>query len=202
MNIPPIHPVLVHLPIAFITLSVGADLVARLNRREHARATLRQIGFWSLVLGLVGGALTIAAGYLDMNRAALNPETHAYVDLHLKIGWALAIALAVLTFWRWSIRWRGQLTIGRAYLTAAFLVLALVFFQGWYGGELVYSHGAGVAAAGQGTEPAEAAQNRLATVHDFLAPGTAIGGAESTGGMTQNTNRSSGARQQRRQQEP
>lgn len=190
MNIPPVHPALVHLPIALVMLSVGADSLARLNRKEAMRGTLRQIGFWSLVLGLIGGLLTVAAGYLDLNRASLNAETHSYVDLHVKTGWALAIALAVLTFWRWSIRWRGQLTIGRAYLTAAFLVLALVFFQGWFGGELVYSHGAGVAAAGQGMEPAASAQARLATVRDLLAPGTAIGGAESLGGEIQNTNQS------------
>ena len=199
MSIPPIHPALVHLPIALVTLSVGADLLARLNRKEVTRATLRQIGFWSLAFGFVGGALTVATGYLDMNRASLNSETYSYVELHLKLGWALAIALAVLTFWRWSIRWRGQLTIGRAYLTAAFLVLALVFFQGWFGGELVYSHGAGVAATGQGTEPVEAAQTRLATVHEFLAPGSAIGAAESPGGTIQNTNQP--ARRHRRHQQ-
>jgi hypothetical protein len=33
-------------------------------------------------------------------------------------------------------------------------VTGLVLFQGWYGGEMVYSQGAGVAATGKGTEPA------------------------------------------------
>jgi hypothetical protein len=32
-------------------------------------------------------------------------------------------------------------------------VMGLVLFQGWYGGEMVYSQGAGVAATGKGTEP-------------------------------------------------
>jgi hypothetical protein len=43
--------------------------------------------------------------------------------------------------------------IGGGYLFAGSLVVALTLFQGWFGGEMVYTAGAGVAAAGQGTEP-------------------------------------------------
>jgi len=32
--------------------------------------------------------------------------------------------------------------------------MGLALFQGWYGGEMVYSQGAGVAATGKGTESA------------------------------------------------
>jgi uncharacterized membrane protein len=182
MNIPPIHPALVHLPISFLILSVGADLCARWSKREPRRATCRTIGFWSLVAALAGGVLTIAAGYLDLSRATLTPQTYEFVKLHRTIGWVLAISLAILTAWRWLIWHRGQMTINTSYLTAGMLVLAVTVFQSWYGGEMVYAHGAGVAAAGQGTEDVEAAQNRLIAVHNFLQPGAAVGGAESPGG--------------------
>jgi uncharacterized membrane protein len=185
MNIPPIHPALVHLPIAFVILSVVADFSARCSKQEKHRATLRLIGYWSLVAGLIGGMLTIGAGYLDLNRATFSAETHQLVRLHLTIGWLLAGALTILTAWRWLIWHRGQMTINTSYLVAASLVLALTLFQGWYGGEMVYSHGAGVAATGQGTENVEAARNRLFTVHDLLQPGTAVGGSEGPGGTNQ-----------------
>lgn len=179
MSIPPIHPALVHLPIAFVILSVAADFLARLSRQESRRAGLRTVGYWSLIAAMAGAVLTVAAGYLDMNRAMLGPETREFVQLHLVIGWVLLISLAVLTAWRWLIWHRGQMTIDKGYLIAGFLVLALTLFQGWYGSELVYSHGAGVAAAGQGTESAEAAQERLATIRNLLQPGaSAVGGAE------------------------
>src|SRR5262245_4760026 len=168
MNFPPSHPALVHLPIAFVFLSVLSDLFARMTGRD----SLRAVGFWSLVAGLIGGGITVAAGYWDMNKAALNGETHEYVDLHLKIGWILAISLTLLTLWRWRIWYAAPLKIGTGYLIAALLVLALTFFQGWFGGEMVYSHGAGVAAAGQGTEPASQAQRRLAKVKQLFSPGT------------------------------
>ncbi|HOB32809.1 MAG TPA: DUF2231 domain-containing protein [Verrucomicrobiota bacterium] len=182
MNLPPIHPALVHLPVAFVVFSFVADLLARLVRAEPRRATLRTLGFWSLVAGLAGGVLTIGAGYLDLRRANLSPTVEQFVALHIRIGWILAICLAVLTAWRWLIWHRGQMTINTAYLVAGFLVLSLTAFQAWYGGEMVYSYGAGVAATGQGTETVDAAQSRLLAVHDLLQPGSAMGGADSPGG--------------------
>jgi uncharacterized membrane protein len=182
VNIPPIHPAIVHLPIAFVLLSVIADFCARFTTLEPRRARFRLLGFWTLVAGLAGGVLTIAAGYLDMNRASLAPETHEFVDLHLTLGWILAGLLTVLTAWRWLIWHRGQMTINTSYLVMGALVLGLTLFQGWYGGEMVFSYGAGVAPAGQGTETPEAAQARLAAVRNVLEPGTAVGGAESPGG--------------------
>ena len=181
MSFLPIHPAVVHLPIALVLLSVLADLCARLNKSETRRAAFRAVGFWSLVAGLAGGVLAIAAGYLDMHRDALRPDTHSFVELHETIGWVLAVCLVILCAWRWLIWHRGQMTINTAYLVGAFLVLGITLFQGWYGGEIVYSFGAGVAPAGQGTETAQAAQGRLDTVRNILAPGTAVGGAESPG---------------------
>ena len=182
MSFLPIHPAVVHLPIAFVLLSAVADLSARLTKFETRRAAFRSVGFWSLVAALAGGALAIAAGYLDMSRAALTPETDKFVDLHAVIGWVLAGCLVVLSAWRWLIWHRGQMTINTGYLVAAFLVLGFTFFQGWYGGEMVYSYGAGVAPAGQGTETAQAAQGRLLSVRNILEPGAAVGAAESPGG--------------------
>jgi len=188
MSLLPLHPALVHLPIAFVLLSVAADLAARLTKVEPRRAAFRTVGFWAIIAGLVGGGLTIAAGYLDMNHAALTPETHELVDLHETIGWILGISLAILSAWRWLIWHRGQMTINTAYLVAACLVLAITLFQGWYGGEMVYAYGAGVAPAGQGTESVQAAKQPLIAVRSILEPGTAVGGAESPGGTNASPN--------------
>lgn len=189
MNLPPIHPALVHLPIAFVILSVVADFSARVSKSEARRAVWRTLGFWSLVAALAGGVLTIAAGYLDLNRTSLSPETSELVRLHMQAGWTLAIALAILTAWRWLIWHRGQMTINNSYLVAGSLVLALTLFQGWYGGEMVYSYGAGVAPAGQGTETVETARDRMIAVRDLLLPDSAIGASESPGGTNSATGR-------------
>ena len=185
MSLPPMHPALVHLPIAFVVLSVLADLCAKFTRRE----SLRNVGLWSMIAALLSGVMTIAAGYWDMNRTALNHDTHEYVDLHMKIGWAFGACLMLLTIWRWRIRQQARRVVTNPYAIAALLLFALTLFQGWFGGEIVYSHGAGVAAAGQGTEPATKAQERLARVRDLLEPSSPAVGAPSRSSDSEQSNK-------------
>src|ERR1043166_4331415 len=91
-----------------------------------------------------------------MDHATLVSETHEFVDLHMTIGWTLAVCLVVLSGWRWLIWHRGQMTINTSYLIAAVAVLGLVFFQGGKGGKLFSSCGGGGARAGQGTKTVRA----------------------------------------------
>lgn len=182
MNWPPIHPALVHLPIAFVLLSVMADFAGRFTKN----ASLRAVGFWSLIAALAGGLLTMAAGYLDMSRVSLADQTQELVAVHLKVGWALGLSIFLLTVWRWLLWHQRQVRLGGGYLAASLLVLGLTMFQGWFGGGMVYAYGAGVAPAGQGTEATVQAQKRLAVVGQwFGAAPEAVGGAGSAGGTEQ-----------------
>jgi uncharacterized membrane protein len=157
---PPIHPSIVHFPIALVTLSVMADLFGRLTDS----ATLRAAGFWALIGAVVGGALAIVAGLFDMNRERIEHAAHERVHFHMKVGFTLFAAVAGLTVWRWLIYANAQNTPGWGYLVAALLVFGLTLFQGYLGGELVYADGVGVAPTGQGTEPPPEAQERVANV--------------------------------------
>lgn len=168
MTLPPLHPALVHYPIAFILLSLIAEYIGYFRASPAARA----VSWWALVGALAGGVLTIWAGYFDMGRASLARETHDLVHQHLKIGLLAGGCLLVLTVWRGYVRARFKNESGRkvggAYLCAATAVTLLIFFQAWYGGEMTYAHGAGVAPTGQGVEPAAKAKSHLMPVHEFL----------------------------------
>jgi len=168
MTLPPLHPALVHYPIAFIILSVIAEYVGYYRGSPGART----VAWWALVSGLIGGVLTIWAGYFDMGRATLASETHDLVHQHLKIGLLAGGGLLVLTVWRGYSRSRVRHgtggSAGGGYLCAATAVMLLIFFQAWYGGEMTYAHGAGVAPTGQGVEPVEKAKSHLTPVHEFL----------------------------------
>jgi uncharacterized membrane protein len=147
---PPLHPAFVHFPIALVVVSFLADLLGRISRKPSLRAT----GVWSLVAALIFGAITAGTGYFDMVRTRMVlGDTFRYVDFHQDVGFILVGAVVVLTLWRIVYARRDRIP-GILYLVAALLVMGLVLFQGWYGGEMVYSQGAGVAAAGKGTEPA------------------------------------------------
>jgi uncharacterized membrane protein len=164
MTFPPLHPAVVHFPIALLTFAVLAEFVGYIRNSDSARS----VAWWSWIGATIGGAISVAAGYSDMWRTALGEDSHELVHLHLKVGWVLVVVVVALTLWRLWLRTRPARTVGRTFLTFAVLGLALAYFQGWFGGEMTYAHGAGVAAAGQGVLPAEAAQRNVTNVANFL----------------------------------
>lgn len=162
---PPVHPAIVHFPVALVTLSVVADFIAYFARSS----SLGTAAWWALAGGAIGAAIAIPAGLFDMNREKIAHDAHARVHTHMKVGLVLFTAIAVLAIWRWRIYIDSGDGPGWGYLIAALCVLVLTHFQGWLGGELVYSHGVGVTATGQGTEAASA------------KPRSSTGGRGSTG---------------------
>jgi uncharacterized membrane protein len=173
MSLPPIHSTVVHLSIMFVLVSFATDLFAKMFRKP----ALAKVAFWFLLAATISGGFAIAAGYWDTSRASLSPETNSYLTLHVFAGWILAALLMMLTVWRWRIRQQARRVVTKPYVAGALTVMALTLFETWYGAELVYSHGAGVAAAGQGVQPAAEAQERLARVREALGPiETAVGG--------------------------
>lgn len=161
---PPIHPAIVHFPIALLALSILADTIGYFRKVWSADA----IGFWALVGATLGGGAAVGAGYLDARRLRLPAEPHSVLHAHIDLGWTVLVVVVLLAVWRWVLRIRAGSRVGRAYLAFAFLTLALTFAQGYYGGEMVYSHGVGVAPAGLGVEPAESARKRILPVRDAI----------------------------------
>lgn len=161
---PPIHPAIVHFPIALAIFGVIVDLLGDGLRSP----SLRSVGNCSMAGATMGAAAAVASGYYDMNRATFSPELDGYVHLHSRIGWLVLGVLALLTAWRWLAgnTFRGGHHV--AFRLATVLAVALVVLQGWYGGEMVYVHGASVAATGQGVERYDKAKERLHTVYELL----------------------------------
>lgn len=138
----PVHPILVHFPIALLSLSVAADLIGYFADV----ASLRDTGWWALLGAALGGVATATAGLYDMQRASLSEAVHHRVHRHMRVGLVLVAAIVGLTLWRWSVQSAGGI-VPMVYLDLAVLTVALAAFQGWLGGELVYTDGVFVAQA-------------------------------------------------------
>jgi uncharacterized membrane protein len=106
--------------------------------RVFGRPSFRWAAFWSLIGALLIGAITAATGYWDFTHAALG-DTSRCADFHLDVGFIPVAAIVVLRLWRWLVYARRDVSPGYLYLIAALLVMGLTLFQGWYGGEMVYS---------------------------------------------------------------
>ncbi len=157
----PIHPAIVHFPIALVTLSVFADFFGYLISSK----TLSSAGWWALFGAAIGATLAVVAGMFDMNRAKIEHAVHERVHRHMKVGFTVLAAVAGLTVWRWLIFNQLQ-GLGWAYLIVAVLVLGLILFQAWLGGELVYSDGVSVAPAEQGHTGGSDAKGHHANMAD------------------------------------
>lgn len=163
---PPIHPAIVHFPIALLVLSVIADLFGYFYQSD----SLKGAGWWSLLGAGIGAGIAVVAGLYDMNREEIKHEAHEQVHKHLKTGLVVLTSIAGLTVWRWVIYSNMEYGVGWVYLIFAILVLGLTFFQGWLGSELVYGYGVGVAPTAQGTETSFEAKERVRGI---------VGGGES-----------------------
>ncbi len=137
-----LHPMIVHFPIALLFIGFLADAVGILFKKEF----FSKAGFYLLIMGTLG----VVAAYLSGNFAgegvteagALKQalETHedaATISLWLMTGAAVVrIALVLLKKYTGVYKW------------AAFVLLlfgvASITRTGYYGGELVYKHAAGV----------------------------------------------------------
>jgi len=138
----PIHPMVVHFPIALLSASVLFDLLAARWRPEEFRIA----SLYTLILGLAGALVSVITGAMAeeaVEHSGLVPEW--VLEIHETLGfatfWIFAGLLGLRTAeWLGWIRKRRALTVMLG--SAAVVVL---FVASYYGGSLVYEFGAGVA---------------------------------------------------------
>lgn len=162
----PRHPAVVHFPIALAMLSVVADAIAWLARDSAIAPSLFAAGWWALVGAVVFGAIAVVLGLSDMRHEMIEHDAHLRVHHHMRIGFAVLGALGALFVWRLVGVLGGTLAVGLGYLVAAVIVLALVIYQGWLGGELVFRYGVGVAHTRQGWHPEPSASEHSHADHE------------------------------------
>jgi uncharacterized membrane protein len=133
----PIHPMLIPFPIALLVATFICDLVFwRTGNGFWASAA-----FWSLSAAIVTALIAALAGFIDF---AGNDRIRALPDAwqHM-IGNLLAVVLAIINLW---LRASGDAAaaIMPWGLTLSAIIVALLLYTGWKGGELVYRHRVGV----------------------------------------------------------
>lgn len=137
-----VHPMIVHFPIALLFVGFLADATGLILKKDF----FSRAGFYLLILGTLG----VVAAYLSGNYAGEGVteagtlkqalETHenaATLTLWLMVGAALVrIAMVVLKKYVGIYRWVAFFIF--------FLGVLSIAKTGFYGGELVYKHAAGV----------------------------------------------------------
>ena len=134
----PLHPIVVHFPLALLLSATFADLarVAGLTSDTHIAAIL-------MAGGLAMGLVAMVAGLLDFTKLEASVVPHALRHMAVMgtawLGYAIALYLRRDAF-------TGATDISSATIALSVGSALVLSFGGFLGGQLVYTYGAGVSA--------------------------------------------------------
>lgn len=138
----PIHPMMVHFPIALLLAALALDCVGLILKKDR----IRQAALPVLALAVLGGIVAAITG--DMAHDAITrmtTELHELIEAHeifafSTLGWAV-VALALRIWAEYKKALQGLW----GYLSLAALVVAaiMVSITGYFGGEIVFKYGVG-----------------------------------------------------------
>jgi uncharacterized membrane protein len=140
---PPLHPALVHFPLALLPIAAVAQIV-RLFRPQSSAALLVRLNLW---LGTLGIAAAVLSGQASIP-PQLPPEALEPLRLHQQLGYAALLLYSGLALWELArgnrmSRWEALL-----YTAMHWLGCGVLGFIALLGGRLVYDLGVGVLGRG------------------------------------------------------
>jgi len=133
----PIHPMLIPLPIGLLIAAFVCDLAFW----GTGNAFWANVAFWALIGGVVTALLAALFGFADFfGDSAIRQMGDAWQHM---IGNLIAVVLAIISLY---LRYRGgiEAAVFPWGIATSFLVVLVLGFTGWKGGELVFRRGAGV----------------------------------------------------------
>jgi uncharacterized membrane protein len=137
----PLHPFLVHFPVALLTVGTIADLIAYL-RGKHGGSI---VGWWNGVAGTCGLLVSAASGlYAKGNAGLLSAGGATALADHEQLAFATTVAFLLLTGWRLSRRMQLPPASPRFFLFLSGAAIILLWITAHIGGGLVHEFGIGV----------------------------------------------------------
>ena len=128
----PLHPMLIVLPIGFFLATFVCDLIFW----QTGNAAWATAAYWLLGVGLLGAALAAVTGLIDfLGDKRIRDIGDAWQHA---IGNVIAVLIQAFSFY-WRYRY-GAAAVVPVGLTLSLIVVCIILFTGWKGGELVFRH--------------------------------------------------------------
>lgn len=137
---PRLHAALNDLPAALLLVAALFELLALATRKD----SFRQVSFWTLIVGAVGGVAAVLSGLQAEENIAHGDAVHRVMETHELLAFVTLGIFGVLAIWRiWRERRMG--TTERALALALALGgSGVLVATAAYGGRLVFDHAAGI----------------------------------------------------------
>lgn len=145
----PIHPMVVHFPIALLITSVVFDFLAMRWRHK----SFQDAGFYTLIAGLLGAAVSVLTGAMAEEVVEDKGIPESVLEIHEALGYASLLFFLGLLALRLLMRWKLIKEIPALYLAMGVAGIVILSAAGYFGGSLVFDFGAGVNLSMEGTPP-------------------------------------------------
>ena len=136
----PIHPIIVHFPIALLCASVAFDVLAR----RWPTGSFRDTSLYCLLAGVLSAALAVVTGGMEEELAERAGAPESVLELHESLGTVTLVVFVVLLGWRFAMQWGWVKDIPSLTLGLGAIGIVMLALTGYWGGELVYTYGIGV----------------------------------------------------------
>jgi uncharacterized membrane protein len=137
---PRLHAALNDLPAALLLAAVLFDLLGAATRR----LVFRQVGYWTLIVGAIGGAAAVISGLQAEEHIDHGDAVHRVMETHEQLALVTLGLFAVLAIWR-LLREQRMGSAERSVAIAVSLAgLGMLIATSVYGGRLVFEHAAGI----------------------------------------------------------
>lgn len=141
--IPNLHPLMVHFPIALITMSAVFHVAAAATSGKLLSRNFGILAHSLLWLSALSVFPAVFFGWQAYNSVTHDDASHAAMLIHR--NWALGTSAVLITLASWDV-WRNKVDSPTAwwFVIAVIGAWSMVVITAWHGGELVYRHGLGV----------------------------------------------------------
>ncbi len=141
-EMPNIHPMLVHFPIALLNGFLLMEVLGFIFRKDDFRVAAR----WMLYLGTLGALVAVLAGLRAEATLSHTDAIHELLLRHKSFGITVLVLSVILSLWRIvrEKRFKGGERVAHIILGA--VMLAVMVHGADMGGLMVYKYGAGVKA--------------------------------------------------------
>jgi uncharacterized membrane protein len=123
-----------HFPIALLIGSFLFDLIGFYVKQDKASRDLHSAGYYSLVLGALGGFAAVLSGAMLTQWQLMG---HGRLLLHHKFVWPAFGLLTALAVWRIMVQDKSTRRGFGVYLVVAAITTILMAISGYWGGELL-----------------------------------------------------------------
>src|SRR5687768_5091426 len=135
-----LHPAIVHFPVALISIAALFAVLSLFRKKEF----FKEVAFWNLLIGTLGALAAVLTGLMELKGLVHDDAIHSILEKHEFTGFAILILSLTLSAWFWLRRNKFSNNEYKGWVVSLLLGLAMVTYQGYLGGRMVFEKGAGV----------------------------------------------------------